>query len=192
MAKPEKDSSSPSASPIFSEAARILTARMQGLLSHETCLLDERKVLELHEMRIGAKRLRYSQELFLPLYETHTRFGANFKACIKQMKRLQDLLGAIHDADITVPRLTTQLEDLLGRACKADCEEEMAVGVRLVDFDACQGLLTLCIGIREEREAWFREIVEEWSRLKENRCFEEFLELLVAADQETSSAPLQS
>ncbi len=192
MAKPEKNSSTPSESPIFAESARILTARMYGLLSHEACLLDERKVLELHEMRIGAKRLRYSQELFLPLYETHTRFGANFKACIKRMKRLQDLLGAIHDADITVPRLTAQLEYLLGRGHKADREEQMAVGVRLVDFDACQGLLTLCIEIREEREAWFREIIEEWSRLKENRCFEQFLELLVAAEEETSSAPLQS
>jgi CHAD domain-containing protein len=45
-------------------------------------------------MRISAKHLRYTMEIFESLY------GDQIKPFISQVKRLQDLLGSIHDADV--------------------------------------------------------------------------------------------
>lgn len=44
-----------------------------------------------HRLRIGVKRFRYSVENFLP--EHHAQWGAD-------LKRMQDLLGAVHDLDV--------------------------------------------------------------------------------------------
>ena len=184
MAKQEKFKGSPP-SPIFSESSRLLRSRLECLIALEGCLEDERLVLELHEMRIASKRLRYSQELFSPLYKMHSRWGSEFDATIKRLKKLQELLGNIHDADVMVPCITEQLSSLLKNGFGSNGNGESVAGVRLADFDSCQGMLTLCLEIRNEREAWFQELLIEWARLKESLFFEKFVILLQNAEEET-------
>jgi CHAD domain-containing protein len=53
--------------------------------------LESRAAVDLHRLRIGVKRFRYGVENFLP---------AIHKACGDTMKRMQDLLGEIHDLDL--------------------------------------------------------------------------------------------
>jgi CHAD domain-containing protein len=50
-----------------------------------------RSQVALHELRIGIKRFRYTVENFLP--QQHARWGDD-------LKKLQDLLGEVHDLDI--------------------------------------------------------------------------------------------
>ncbi len=50
----------------------------------------------LHRLRIGVKKFRYSVENFLPTL--HEEFGGD-------LKRVQDLLGEIHDLDVLRPML---------------------------------------------------------------------------------------
>jgi CHAD domain-containing protein len=54
---------------------------------------SESKIAELHQLRKDCKKLRYILEL------THNAESSNFVARLKQM---QDLLGSIHDSDITM------------------------------------------------------------------------------------------
>jgi CHAD domain-containing protein len=53
--------------------------------------LRNRNPASWHELRIGVKRFRYTVENFLP--ERHAEWGAD-------LKRIQDLLGEVHDLDV--------------------------------------------------------------------------------------------
>jgi CHAD domain-containing protein len=56
---------------------------------------------QLHELRIAAKHLRYTMELFEPA------LGATAKDVIKQVEGLQEHLGRLHDTDVAIDYLTT-------------------------------------------------------------------------------------
>lgn len=53
--------------------------------------MRSRSMVAIHKLRVSVKRLRYFAENFLP--ERHARWG-------EQLKRVQDLLGDIHDLDV--------------------------------------------------------------------------------------------
>jgi CHAD domain-containing protein len=58
---------------------------------------DEKKIEELHMLRKGFKKLRYSLEL-VPYKEKTVR-------ALKNLKEIQDILGEIHDSDIIIDHL---------------------------------------------------------------------------------------
>ena len=57
---------------------------------HETAMRTHQDI-DLHQLRIGIKRFRYTVENFLP--DQHKRWS-------KDLKHMQDLLGEIHDLDV--------------------------------------------------------------------------------------------
>jgi hypothetical protein len=63
---------------------------MQAHALHEIAVASQDSV-DLHQLRIGIKRFRYTVENFLP--DLHRRWG-------KDLKRVQDLLGEVHDLDV--------------------------------------------------------------------------------------------
>ena len=63
---------------------------------------------DLHDMRIAAKRVRYVLELAEPVLGAPAERGA------KEARRIQDLLGEIHDCDEGVPRVLAHVERLRG------------------------------------------------------------------------------
>ena len=80
-------------------AERIVAVRLSELRSFTPAALDPADVTALHDMRIAAKRLRYVLELTKPALGEPAGKGA------RTMKRLQDVLGEIHDCDVMLPRL---------------------------------------------------------------------------------------
>ncbi len=50
-----------------------------------------RSKVSFHRLRVGLKRFRYSVECFLPVH--HASWG-------RELKRLQDMLGEVHDVDV--------------------------------------------------------------------------------------------
>jgi len=80
-------------------AERIVAVRLSELRSFTPAALDPADVTALHDMRIAAKRLRYVLELTKPALGEHAGKGA------RAMKRLQDVLGDIHDCDVMLPRM---------------------------------------------------------------------------------------
>jgi CHAD domain-containing protein len=91
----------------------------------------------LHAVRVAAKKLRYAMEVEREL--THSRSTAR----IAQLKRLQDLLGHMHDSEILIDRtravqaeiaarqrpLATEL-DALVRALEQECRQYHATYMR--------------------------------------------------------------
>jgi CHAD domain-containing protein len=60
-------------------------------------------VTTLHALRITAKRLRYALEFFREVLEPAS--GGSIGDCIDAIVALQDHLGELHDADVTLTRL---------------------------------------------------------------------------------------
>ena len=95
------------------KAGILIGKRLDAFLSYEPFLAYPDKVYELHEMRIAAKRLRYTLEIFQDAYTLHTSAGAEFGQALDAVKAVQEHLGALHDADVLVPRLLEHLGRIL-------------------------------------------------------------------------------
>ena len=80
-------------------AQRIAAVRLRELGGFIPQALDPGEVQALHDMRIAAKRLRYVLEL------TRPALGPSAAGAARTAKKLQDLLGQIHDCDVMLPRV---------------------------------------------------------------------------------------
>ncbi len=90
---------------LYQLAFDSIKTRLDELHSHEPFIHDPGNKLELHAMRISAKRLRYSLETFETLYM------GQLKTTINAMRELQDLLGLIHDMDVWAEFIPTFIEE---------------------------------------------------------------------------------
>jgi CHAD domain-containing protein len=86
------------AAPLRPNAARIVRTRLDELLSLAPAALEPSAATAQHDMRIAAKRLRYVLEVTGPC------FGQEAKAARDAARRLQGVLGEIHDCDVMLPR----------------------------------------------------------------------------------------
>lgn len=89
----------------FHRAGMAINLRLEELLSYDMFTRRPDRVAEHHEMRIVAKRLRYTIEFFAPLY------GEDLMPFIKMVKRIQTYLGDMHDCDVWLERLPAFLEE---------------------------------------------------------------------------------
>lgn len=149
-------------------AEKIVSARLDELWSFVPDVLDPANVEELHEMRIAAKRLRYVLEV-----TAETCFGPYAVAAEKRIKRLQDLLGEIHDCDVQYPRVEALRRELEGEA--AAQLRELAQGSTDLDPGLVatlepaaeeRGLVTLATYLRARRELLYGRFLTMWSDLE--------------------------
>jgi ferritin len=167
--------------PLAVNAALIIQQRLGEMLAFAPYLTDAEAVYELHQMRIAAKRLRYTMELFQEIYALNPDFAARFSAALETVKTLQDHLGFLHDADVLVPQLTAHLTHLLEDSFGTDHRDEPVVGVHFVDFDAGIGLLTLCRETRAERDAAYAKFLTDWVQWQNQELFSQLIALLEEA-----------
>jgi CHAD domain-containing protein len=89
---------------------------------------------ELHRFRIRCKRLRYQFESFEPVCEDCLRRP------LKQLKRLQDSLGAHHDAVVATERLRTFTASLGMSDVSSGCRQALRDLIELETADAAASL----------------------------------------------------
>ncbi len=94
MAKPKPIRGLSADEPFFASAQQVFSVRIEELWGWAKHLPHEDRVRELHDMRIAAKRLRYGIEFYEPC------FRGDIGGLIEEFKRLQDLLGEVHDYDM--------------------------------------------------------------------------------------------
>lgn len=159
-------------------AERIIAERLSTLFSYAPYITDPARVTELHEMRIAAKRLRYTLEIFEESVAQDKRFAPDYRKAIETVRMLQEHLGEIHDADVLVPRLSEHLGLLLHAGYGTEKNGELRTGVHLVDFHACLGILTLCSETRDTRERRYIRLLRDWDRVQEANTFDRLRALL--------------
>ena len=154
--------------PLDAALRRIAETRLDELHSFEHAVHDPDAVEDLHDMRIAAKRLRYVLELSEPVLGPPAAKGA------KQAKKLQDLLGEIHDCDEHLPLVERRLARLREEDAAA---VQAAAGRNASDLDPValreaphrrhySGLESLSAYLRARRGVLYRRFVREWTRLE--------------------------
>ncbi len=83
-------------------AARI-SSRLSVLMQYERHMYNPDAVAEHHAMRIAAKKLRYTMEVYAPLYRR------NLKKSLIRVKRIQEILGDLHDCDVWIDTVMAML-----------------------------------------------------------------------------------
>ncbi|HEX9729038.1 MAG TPA: CHAD domain-containing protein [Gemmatimonadales bacterium] len=114
---------------------------------------------QAHDARIMAKRLRY-------LLEPAAAAVTEGKQAVKAVKRLQDLLGDLHDMHV----MEELLADALTRVARDKTRQlhSLALEGRQADFDRARrrderlGLLALAARARARRDALFAQLSRAW------------------------------
>ena len=91
--------------PLATNARLIAQARLEDLYQWEHAVDSADNTRELHDMRIAAKRLRYTFEVFEDV------FPAVSKTIVSELTRVQDELGELHDSDVMIALLRMRLAD---------------------------------------------------------------------------------
>src|SRR6185295_7966218 len=90
----------------FADMAKaIIRDRLKDLEKLSSSFYRPTDPTQLHEMRIAAKRLRYSIELF------ETCWGSHIARFAKQAARLQAALGAVHDCDVWIESFRKEVNE---------------------------------------------------------------------------------
>jgi hypothetical protein len=154
--------------PLADNALKTIATRLDELRAFADAVRDPDAVEALHDMRIAAKRLRYVLEMTAPAFGPAAERGA------KQAKKLQDVLGEIHDCDEFVPRVEQHVAKL--RAQDVEVLRRSA-GPRAGDLEPAaareapnrrlyRGLDTLDGYLRARRQVLYAHFIREWQRLE--------------------------
>ena len=163
-------------------ARRIVAVRVRELMELGEQALDPADEKALHDTRIAAKRLRYVLEMHEPV------FGEAAARAAKEARKLQDLLGEIHDCDELLPVVRGHLgrmrsEDVAAvRAAAGDGAEDVDPGLLRTAPHRTQyrGLDVLDAYIRARRDVLYARFLREWRRL-ERDAFESTVREAVGA-----------
>lgn len=141
----------PYATEVYLRAAEAIRLQLEHFLAYDVYVYQPEHSTELHAMRIAAKHLRYTLEIFAELYKD------TLKQPLKVVKEMQELLGDLHDSDVWidfVPKF--MLEE---RARTADYFGVDAYADRFVP-----GLTALQADRQRYRQKCYEEFVVAWER----------------------------
>ena len=138
---------------VYARAHAAIALRLEEFLAYETCVRQPEQVEELHAMRIAAKRLRYTLEVFAPLYED------NLKEPLKAAREAQDVLGDIHDCDVWGQYLPQFMEEERARTLEYFGHARSWGRLAL-------GLLYLHQDRQQHRAERYQGFVEFWERTR--------------------------
>src|SRR5712692_7476720 len=135
MAKAKPIRGLDSQAPTGKNARIIARARLEEMNGWGKYVDNAYRVRELHDLRIAAKRLRYTLEVFEDVLP-----GA-CKLVVDELAQIQDELGALHDSDVLIALLRlclgsqdsgTAYEDALSKVKKQDEKAKTLVQPELV------------------------------------------------------------
>jgi CHAD domain-containing protein len=155
-------------------APLMLHTRLAEMYHWAPFIADPVRVDELHAMRIASKRLRYTMEIFAPVFQGKER-AKEFDTLYDKVKSIQEQIGEIHDADVRAPLL----QEFLDR--HGDSRPEIRIGLE-----------TLITAQHDARARHYREFIAFWVKLQRQGFKRRFLQMLAmesaSTDEETVPA----
>lgn len=147
-------------------AALRIASRLSDMRSFEPWISHADAVAEHHAMRIAAKKLRYTMEVYGPVY----RLGLAKPHA--RVKKVQDILGELHDCDVWIDSVTRLLLRERGRL-RSQGREKQPDTMTLAS-------LRLFLRDRErERIQLHRHFMRYWHTLDRENTWEELRHTLI-------------
>lgn len=145
-------------------ALRILR-RLSALLSYDPWVLHPEAVAEHHATRIAAKKLRYTMEIYGSVYRN------SLKKPLARVKKIQEILGDIHDCDVWIDHITLILmrERNLLRSSKV---------TKRPDTETLASLKMVLLDREAERKRRYRQFVCYWRSLARAKLWEDLKKAL--------------
>jgi CHAD domain-containing protein len=151
---------------------RHILDNLGRLLPYQASLADPEDRQRHHAMRIAAKRLRYTLEISAPVY------AGQLDGAVDAIKRVQTLLGEVHDCDVWDEQLQAFAGKLRKRIRKhfgdAGRFARLEVGIQYVQEHR-----------RRRRQQAFQELVDYWQELNRRREWERLVETVRAPGART-------
>ncbi|MFA4876581.1 MAG: CHAD domain-containing protein [Methanoregula sp.] len=148
-------------------AAYRIDSRLEALLSFEPWVSHPEAVAEHHATRIAAKKLRYTMELFGPVY----RLGLNKP--LLRVKKIQEILGDIHDCDVWIDAIIRILLHERSRLRSANEEKRP-------DTATLASLKILLAEREKERSFLYRRFTRYWESQKKAGLWDELKNTLMS------------
>jgi CHAD domain-containing protein len=140
--------------------AEHVLRQLDELIEHEDSLANPDDRARHHAMRIAAKRLRYTMEISR---EVHP---GRLDAAVEAIKKVQTLLGDIHDCDVWLDHL-----DVFARAERKRIVAMFGHAGRFQRL--LPGIEFLQDDLRGRRRQTFDQLVTYWAELAERRLWDE-------------------
>lgn len=157
---------------LYQHSRQSIATRLDEFLAYEIFINQPDRVKELHEMRIKAKWLRYTVESFSSLYSDE------LKSYLQVIRKVQDLLGDIHDCDVWSDYLPKFLE-----AEQRRCLE--FYGHTRFFGRLAPGIQAFCDNRAAQRNNLYDEFINDWQKWQA----EQIWEMLIAGLQSPFPKP---
>ncbi|UCF15868.1 MAG: CHAD domain-containing protein [Phycisphaerales bacterium] len=152
---------------VFQRTCEYILSRYDALCSNQASLDDPKDKRGHHQMRIAAKKLRYVLEICNPAYEER------LSASVKTAKKLQSMLGEIHDCDVWM--------DFILRFAREEEQKTMDYFGDSGPFEVIEPGLTYLGQERQRcRDKTFEQLAAYRDKVKTNRVWEDMLSLVKA------------
>jgi CHAD domain-containing protein len=146
-------------------AADRISARLAAFLDYEHFLSDPDAIFEHHAMRIAAKKLRYTMEVYGPVYRLE------LKKSLRRVKKVQEILGDVHDCDVWIDTLT---EMILKQRSSTYLKNAQKPGSHTLS-----GLRLFLHDREKKRQLLYKRMVYYWNALKRENTWGELRQSLV-------------
>lgn len=140
-------------------AAKRITNAIDEIIQYEQSVSDPADVAGHHELRIAVKKLRYIIEIFRPLYKNRLR------PSIKDLKKLQTILGEIHDCDVWTAMLS-------GSSLDEPLTGGIGPGLLPPDLLSEKVLVQLKEDRKRRRQQLYEELVLLWSEIGRQKIWD--------------------
>jgi CHAD domain-containing protein len=143
---------------VLEKAHWHISFRLDDFLSMEEYVYLENKKLKHHQMRIYAKKLRYTMEAFAPLYRN------KLAKEIETITAFQDVLGEMHDCDVWIEDIPKFIDKAKTKIKSKGNKKEDTI-----KFE--KALFNFVAYIKEQRRDHYNRFVRLWNKNKNNDFF---------------------
>ncbi len=158
----------PHAPSVYQQAYQAISLKLEELMAYDPYVYRPENVAELHALRIAAKRLRYTMEIFAPLYP------GELKEPLHIVRDIQEMVGEIHDCDVWVQYLPQFLEEERRRTLEY-------LGHTRPFRRLAAGLLYLQQDRQQYRAQRYEEFVDLWKRAQKQGVWDHLRQTLQAS-----------